>query len=450
MTRLFPFLSIDQNTDHLFSLFDSDQYKFEDTDILKQKISKLNEYQFFKLFGSILNSKNVTINDEILSLFIIENNLDSEVFLDDLLFEDSFTEFTDKCQNKKKQESKLNDHSEIEIVLNFKEELFTLLGNILTYLNKESIVPSQIIIDSVDIINDIVKLEVERDKILNYLYDFYFNCDTQSNLINNISAQLENFDNELLQYFDSIKSRANKNIESFKKINFNFEEKPLNFEFITTFPLIYSVDEWKKLVTKRIKESTNEIEFYSRIDFFKECLIKYRNLSKNDYVAQIENYEVNDYIQISDMITWIEETFVDPKEIKNNKDQISKNYNLSTNNKILNKLYNELRRYSFINEEKTSYEDFINVLTLNWNDHESIIFLEMNNPQTQLFFNSLNEYLDIKIPLTQIEFSKKIENKNGLLKAKSIYASVSKSKNFSISPKQSDLLIKIVKSAKKG
>lgn len=447
MTRLSPFLSIDQNTDHLFSLFDSNQYKFEDVDILKQKISKLNEYQFFTFFTFLLNSKNIIINDEILSLFIIKNNTDFKIFNDDLPYEDSFKE---NSKNKKTDEPKLNDFSKTKIILNFQGELFNLLKNILTHLNKESIVPSQIIIDSVDIINDIVKLEIERDKVLNSLYDFHFNCDNQSNLINDISSHLVNFDKELLQYFDSIKSNVNKNIESFKKINFNFEERPLNFEFITIFPLIYSVDQWKNLVSKRIKESSNEVEFFSKKDFFKECLLKYQTLSKKDYVAQIKNYEVNDYIQISDMLTWIEETFVDPKEIENNKKKLSENYNIIVNKKILNKLYNELKRYSFINENKTSQKDFMNVLLLDWVDHKSTIFLEMNNPQTQLFFNSLNESLGIKIPLTQIEFSQKIENKNGLIKANSIYASTSKSKNTSIFPKQGDLLIEIIKSAKKG
>ena len=137
-------------------------------------------------------------------------------------------------------------------------------------------------------------------------------------------------------------------------------------------------------------------------------------------------------------------------ELKSSKEQVSNNYNLIISDKILNNLYLGLRRYDFINENNTSRKDFINTLLLDWGDHKSTISLEMNNPQTQLFLNSLNEYLDIKIPLTQIELSKKIENKNGLIKANNIYASVSKSKSTSISPKQGDLLIQIVKSAKKG
>lgn len=131
-------------------------------------------------------------------------------------------------------------------------------------------------------------------------------------------------------------------------------------------------------------------------------------------------------------------------------DQAKKNYNIISSSKILKNLYQGLSRYDFINENKTSLKDFMNALLLDWVDHKSTIFLEMNNPQTQLFFNSLNESLGIKIPLTQIEFSQKIENKNGLIKANSIYASTSKSKNTSIFPKQGDLLIEIIKSAKKG
>lgn len=133
-----------------------------------------------------------------------------------------------------------------------------------------------------------------------------------------------------------------------------------------------------------------------------------------------------------------------------NEDQTQKNYNIISTNKILKNLYGGLSRYDFINENKTSQKDFMNALLLDWDDHKSTISLEMNNPQTQLLFNSLNEYLNIKIPLTQIELSKKIENKNGLIKANSIYASVSKSKNTSVFPKNGDLLIEIVKSAKKG
>ncbi|GAB1856839.1 hypothetical protein MHTCC0001_16750 [Flavobacteriaceae bacterium MHTCC 0001] len=121
-------------------------------------------------------------------------------------------------------------------------------------------------------------------------------------------------------------------------------------------------------------------------------------------------------------------------------------FNFSINKEILSLLYQQLKRYDFLNEDKTSEIDFLNVFTLDWGKNDSEIFLKMDNPQTHLFFSFFDDYFDIKITLSQIERSKKVKNKNGLLKANSVYASGSKS----IFPKREDTIREIFENVKKG
>lgn len=100
---------------------------------------------------------------------------------------------------------------------------------------------------------------------------------------------------------------------------------------------------------------------------------------------------------------------------------------LNIDNKILKKIYFGLEKHMFIDQEKTSEEDFIKVFTSDSESHNSIVYFDMDNIQFHFFINSIYKFLNIKINLTSIELLGNIENKNGKIKAKSIYVSVSKS-----------------------
>lgn len=100
---------------------------------------------------------------------------------------------------------------------------------------------------------------------------------------------------------------------------------------------------------------------------------------------------------------------------------------LNIDNKILKKIYFGLEKHMFIDQEKTSVEDFIKVFTIDSTSHNSIVHFNMDNIQFNYFINSIYKFLNIKINLTSIEHMGNIENKNGKIKAKSIYVSVSKS-----------------------
>lgn len=100
---------------------------------------------------------------------------------------------------------------------------------------------------------------------------------------------------------------------------------------------------------------------------------------------------------------------------------------LNIDNRILKKIYFGLEKHMFIDQEKTSEEDFIKVFTSDSVSHNSIVYFNMDNIQFNFFINSINKFLNIKINLTSIELLGNIENKNGKIKARSIYVSVSKS-----------------------
>ncbi|MBB1195111.1 hypothetical protein DNC80_15720, partial [Flavobacterium sp. SOK18b] len=87
-------------------------------------------------------------------------------------------------------------------------------------------------------------------------------------------------------------------------------------------------------------------------------------------------------------------------------------------------------------------EDFIKVFTSDSESHNSIVYFNMDNIQFNFFINSIYKFLNIKINLTSIELLGKIENKNGKIKAKSIYVSVSKS---GMQPKNYKLIESIFK-----
>lgn len=120
-------------------------------------------------------------------------------------------------------------------------------------------------------------------------------------------------------------------------------------------------------------------------------------------------------------------------------------YNIKLEDKRLGVLYDLLEKNNFIDIEKTSSDDWFNVLTKKTSDHDSIVYLNMDNPQTSFFISQLKVNLNVDISLTKLEKMKNIYNKNGEIKAASVYASANYNKKHNMFPKESDLIIEIVK-----
>lgn len=67
------------------------------------------------------------------------------------------------------------------------------------------------------------------------------------------------------------------------------------------------------------------------------------------------------------------------------------NFNISISNAQLTQLYNELVRFDLINQDRTSFEDFKNVLLKDWKNHNSKLYLKMDAPTCREFYSFLNE-----------------------------------------------------------
>ncbi|PWA05999.1 hypothetical protein [Flavobacterium laiguense] len=138
-----------------------------------------------------------------------------------------------------------------------------------------------------------------------------------------------------------------------------------------------------------------------------------------DIIVALENYEKNlleIYEKIQEKISTISKLTLK-----------TGNYMINIDKEILKKLYFGLEKFMFIDQKKTTLDQFIEVFELDWDAHNSIVYLEMDNIQFNFFIECIHDFFNAKIPITFIERSGNIENKNGKIKAKSVYASVSKS-----------------------
>ncbi|SFN96694.1 hypothetical protein [Salegentibacter flavus] len=83
------------------------------------------------------------------------------------------------------------------------------------------------------------------------------------------------------------------------------------------------------------------------------------------------------------------------KNVQNQKSvnslETNNNFNLVISDDQLKMLYQGLMRYDLLNSEKTSLQDFKNVLTKNWDDHNSKIQLNMDGPSTREFYDHLSK-----------------------------------------------------------
>ncbi len=94
-------------------------------------------------------------------------------------------------------------------------------------------------------------------------------------------------------------------------------------------------------------------------------------------------------------------------------------FNMDFNAHILRRMYNALTRYECLDENRSRFEDFYNVLVYDFEDHESI--LHFNCTQAELKY-ILEKFKNFKkgLHLSTFERSEKIYNKGELISAKNL------------------------------
>lgn len=195
------------------------------------------------------------------------------------------------------------------------------------------------------------------------------------------------------------------------------------------------------LITKLLVLSDKILEdIYQQVSTIKYYFLKYVEHEENidndlkvdysvDIIKALENYEKN----LLELYDKIQEKISEASETTSK----NGNYIITTDNEILKKLYSGLEKFMFIDQSKTTLNQFIEVLKLDWQAHNYVVYLAMDNIQFKYFIDCFNQFLRNKIPLTHIERSENIENKNGKIKAKSVRTSVSKS---NMPPKDFELI----------
>ncbi|MEP6262993.1 MAG: hypothetical protein ABJ092_15560 [Gillisia sp.] len=77
------------------------------------------------------------------------------------------------------------------------------------------------------------------------------------------------------------------------------------------------------------------------------------------------------------------------KPKKSGQHKKGRNFNLRISEVQMQKLYDDLVRFDLVRRDKTSLEDFINVLTKNWDTHNSRIYFKMDSPSCREFYDYL-------------------------------------------------------------
>ncbi len=67
----------------------------------------------------------------------------------------------------------------------------------------------------------------------------------------------------------------------------------------------------------------------------------------------------------------------------------SNSFKINASDSQIEKLYNELVKYDLLLNDRTSFQDFKNVLTKSWDKHNSRIHLNMDGPSSREFYDCL-------------------------------------------------------------
>lgn len=99
-------------------------------------------------------------------------------------------------------------------------------------------------------------------------------------------------------------------------------------------------------------------------------------------------------------------------------------FNLDLNNLVFRKLFAYLIKYEYIDEELTSYDEFYNVMTLDFDEHQDIVHFNMNLAELKYLLEKIKK-LKKGVTLTSFEKSNKIYNKGKLITQKGLTSAYS-------------------------
>ncbi len=99
-------------------------------------------------------------------------------------------------------------------------------------------------------------------------------------------------------------------------------------------------------------------------------------------------------------------------------------FNLDLNHLVLKKLFAYLIKYEYIDEELTTYDEFYNVMTLDFRAHDDVVHFKMNLAELKYLLEKIKK-LKKGVTLTSFEKSNKIYNKDKLITQKGLTSAYS-------------------------
>jgi len=431
------FYQIDYNVKKLINLFNTNGINELNREEIKFQISHLNEYQFYYVLDSVLPRVFSESNSSFSGMNPIWDNLK-------MFFSISYSEGFDfkvvsglypKFQNNfcEKNDTELNIEDKI-IECIVEDNLYR--NNITQLIRK--------VISSLKFISNIVN-DSSKEYFENAIYGSFENSEEFFGRISVIDLINNKLKNELCEFEYGFKSGdIDSLIDMCNKLKVLYSNtKVKDVKYYMFYPLLSSFESWKKMVLNELATNKNKQSYLTHKLFYIECLNEFKRLTKESYYVNYcskSGLHIENYTSINVMVDWLDNlSFTIPLS----------SYKISTDSNILKQLYRELVKEEFVDIELTSEEAFINVLTLDWNSHDSIIQFNFDHPQTKFFLDGIKKNLNINIQLSKIEKSSNIRNNSGEIIASRIRSSYSRSKKTS-SIKKEDKIMDIIKSIKKG
>jgi hypothetical protein len=145
----------------------------------------------------------------------------------------------------------------------------------------------------------------------------------------------------------------------------------------------------ESLITKLLVLSDKILEnIYQQVNTIKYYFLRYVEHQENidndikvcysmDIIIALENYE-KDLLELNYKIQ-------EKISILSEPNFKTGNYIITTDNEILKKLYSGLEKFMYIDQNKTTLNQFIEVLKLDWQAHNSVIYLQMDNIHSALW-----------------------------------------------------------------
>ncbi len=94
-------------------------------------------------------------------------------------------------------------------------------------------------------------------------------------------------------------------------------------------------------------------------------------------------------------------------------------FNMDFNERILKRIYTSLTKYEYLDENLSSFQDFYNVLVLNFDEHDSALHFICTQPQLKYILDKFKQ-LKKGISLKSFERCKKIYHKGNLISAETL------------------------------